>query len=86
MIKKLYLLVILFVMFLTLVKAEDCTKYEKLSSEYAKCNADLIKNKTSKKINEGKKKFNTSKLKDTLLKFKNSKTHKEFMEKMKNDN
>ena len=84
--KKLYLLLAFFVMLSTLVKAEDCEKFDKLSKEYAKCNADLIKKKTSEKINEGKKKFNSSKLKDTLIKFKNSKTHKEFMEKMKNDN
>ena len=77
--------------------AEDCSKYDKLSKEYAKCTSDKlkketsqkageIKSKTVKKIEEGKKKFNNSKLKDTLTKFKNSKNHKEFMEKMKNDN
>ena len=77
--------------------AEDCSIYDKLSKEYAKCTSDKfkketsqkaveIKSKTAKKIKEGKKKFNSSKLKDTLIKFKNSKNHKEFMEKMKNDN
>ena len=77
--------------------ADDCSKYDKLSKEYAKCTSDKlkketskkaeeIKSKTAKKIEEGKKKFNNSKLKDTLTKFKNSKNHKEFMEKMKNDN
>ena len=81
----------------TFSSAEDCSKYDKLSQEYAKCTSDKlkketsqkakeIKSKTAKKIEEGKKKFNNSKLKDTLIKFKNSKTHKEFMEKMKNDN
>ena len=82
---------------LTFSSAEDCSKYDKLSKEYAKCTSDKfkketsqkaveIKSKTAKKIKEGKKKFNSSKLKDTLTKFKNSKNHKEFMEKMKNDN
>ena len=82
---------------LTFSSAEDCSKYDKLSKEYAKCTSDKlkketsqkaeeIKSKTAKKIEEGKKKFNNSKLKDTLTKFKNSKSHKEFMKKMKNDN
>ena len=88
---------LIFLFSLTFSSAEDCSKYEKLSKEYAKCTSDKlkrgtskkseeIKSKTAKKIEEGKKKFNTSKLKDTLIKFKNSKNHKEFMEKMKNDN
>ena len=82
---------------LTFSSAEDCSKYDKLSKEYAKCTSDKlkkeasqkaeeIKSKTTKKIEKGKKKFNNLKLKDTLIKFKNSKNHKEFMEKMKNDN
>ena len=81
----------------TFSSADDCSKYDKLSKDYAKCTSDKlkketsqkageIKSKTAKKIEEGKKKFNNSKLKDTLIKFKNSKNHKEFMEKMKNDN
>ena len=81
----------------TFSSADDCSKYDKLSKDYAKCTSDKLKketsqkaeelkSKTAKKIEEGKKKFNTSKLKDTLIKFKNSKNHKEFMEKMKNDN
>ena len=82
---------------LTFSSAEDCSKYDKLGKDYAKCTSDKlkketsqkaeeIKSKTAKKIEEGKKKFNNSKLKDKLIKFKNSKNHKEFMEKMKNDN
>ena len=81
--------------------AEDCSKFEKLSKEYAKCNAKLLKKnaenlkiktsekteslkkKATAKIDEGKKKFNKSKLKEKLIKFKNSKNHKEFMEKIK---
>ena len=82
---------------LTFSSSEDCSKYDKLSKNYAKCTSDKlkketsqkaeeIKSKTVKKIKEGKKKFNNLKLKDTLTKFKNSKNHKEFMEKIKNDN
>ena len=81
--------------------AEDCSKFEKLSKKYAKCNAKLLKKnaenlkiKSSEKtkslkktatakIDEGKKIFNKSKLKEKLIKFKNSKNHKEFMEKIK---
>ena len=70
----------------------DCSKYEKLSKEYAKCTSDKlkketsqkaeeIKSKTVKKIEEGKKKLKNFNLKDKLKKFKNSKSHKEFTEK-----
>ena len=72
--------------------ADDCSKYDKLSKEYAKCTSDKLKKKTSKKteeiksktakkIDEGKKKLKNFNLKDKLNKFKNSKTHKEFTEK-----
>ena len=72
--------------------AEDCSKYDKLSKEYAKCTSDKLKKETSKKagdiksktaqkIEEGKKKLKNFNLKDKLNKFKNSKTHKEFTEK-----
>ena len=78
---------------LSIASANDCSKLKKLSKEYAECNANLIKkkayslkNKASNKIDDGKKKFNKSKLKEKLIKFKNSKNHKEFMEKIKNDN
>ena len=77
---------------LTFSYAEDCSKYDKLSKEYAKCTSDKlkketskkaneIKSKTAKKIEEGKKKLKNFNLKDKLNKFKNSKTHKEFTEK-----
>ena len=77
---------------LTYSYAEDCSKYDKLSKEYAKCTSDKlkketsqkaeeIKSKTAKKIEEGKKKLKNFNLKDKLNKFKNSKTHKEFFEK-----
>ena len=69
------------------VFAKDCSKLDKLSKEYAECNADLIKknaknlkDKASIKIEEGKKKFNKLNLKKKLLKFKNSKSHKDFVE------
>ena len=39
------------------------------------------KSKTAKKIEDGKKKLKSFNLKDKLIKFKNSKTHKEFTEK-----
>ena len=74
----------------TIVIAQDCSKLDKLSKEYAECNAKLLKknaevlkNKASDKIEQGKKKFNKSKLKEKLIKFKNSKNHKEFMDKIK---
>ena len=77
---------------LTFSSAEDCSKYDKISKEYAKCTSDKlkketskkaeeIKSKTAKKIVEGKKKLKNLNLKDKLNKFKNSKTHKEFTEK-----
>ena len=76
----------------TFSSAEDCSKYDKLTKEYAKCTseklkkgtsekAEEIKSKTAKKIEEGKKKIKNFNLKDKLKKFKNSKTHKEFTEK-----
>ena len=72
--------------------ADDCNKFDKLTKEYAKCTAELIKEKTSEKAElikektsekykEGKKKLNKLNLKEKLIKFKNSKSHKEFTEK-----
>ena len=61
--------------------ADDCNKFDKLSKEYAKCTTELIKEKTSEKYKEGKKKLNKLNLKEKLIKFKNSKSHKEFTEK-----
>ena len=77
---------------LSFSSADDCSKYEKLSKEYAKCTSDKlkketsqkakeIKSKTAKKIEESKKKLKNFNLKEKLNKFKNSKTHKEFSEK-----
>ena len=65
----------------------NVNKLDKLSKEYAECNAKLLKknaevlkNKASNKIEQGKKKFNKLNIKDKLLKFKNSKSHKDFVE------
>ena len=86
-IKILILLIPLICTNISIVLAQDCNKLDKLSKEYAKCNANLLKknaeilkNKTSNKIDEGKKKFNKLNIKDKLLKFKNSKSHKDFVE------
>ena len=62
------------------VMAQDCSKLDKLSKEYAKCNAEIIKNKTSSKIEEGKKKFFKLNIREKILKFKKSKSFKDFVE------
>ena len=87
------IIIIIFYSNLSIASEKDCNKLEKLSKEYAVCNANLVKKKTkslkniaSTKIDDSKKKFNKSKLKEKLIKFKNSKNHKEFMEKIKNGN
>ena len=85
-IKLLAYLLILTLANVNLSEADDCNKFDKLSKEYAKCKAELIKEKTSEKYKEGKKKLNKLNLKEKLIKFKNSKSHKEFMEKLKNEN
>ena len=79
-------LLILTITNVNLSVADDCNKFDKLTKEYAKCTAELIKEKTSEKYKEGKKKFNKLNLKDKLIKFKDSKSLKEFMEKLKNEN
>ena len=75
-----YLLILVFTN-VNLSLADDCSKFDKLSKEYGKCTAELIKEKTSEKYKEGKKKLNKLNLKEKLIKFKNSKSHKEFIEK-----
>ena len=40
---------------LTFSSAEDCSKYDKLSKEYAKCTSDKLKKETSQKAEEIKK-------------------------------
>ena len=66
----------------------DCSQFDKLSAKYVECSASKIKEKskdlkntTVDKIDESKKKFDGSKLKENLIKFKNSKSLSEFMEK-----
>ena len=84
---KLFVYLLIFIITnVNLSLADDCNKFDKLSKEYAKCKAELIKEKTSEKYKEGKKKLNKLNLKEKLIKFKNSKSHEEFMEKLKNEN
>ena len=66
----------------------DCSQFDKLSAKYVECSASKLKEKskdlkntTVDKIDESKKKFDGSKLKENLIKFKNSKSLSEFMEK-----
>ena len=65
----------------TFSSADDCSKYDKLSKDYAKCTSDKlkketsqkaeeIKSKTAKKIEEGKKKLKNFNLKDKLKNLK----------------
>ena len=60
------------------VLAQDCSKLDKLSKEYAECNANLLK-KNAKSLKE--KASDKFKLKEKLLKFKNSKSHTDFIKK-----
>ncbi len=81
---KIKLLAYLLILILTNVNlsvADDCNKFDKLSKEYTKCTAELIKEKASEKYKDGKKKLKKLNLKEKLIKFKNSKSHKEFTEK-----
>ncbi len=64
----------------------NCNQFDKLSAKYIECAAKKLKTSTGEKLNAGKKKFDKSSFKNTWTKFKNSKNHKEFMEKLKNDN
>jgi len=89
MIKILYILTIFFISISTSSADEiDCSEFDKLSAKYAECTALKIKEKSKElkntaveNINESKKKFDSSKLKENLIKFKNSKSLTEFMEK-----
>ena len=87
------LLIFLSTFFSVSSNIKDCSKYDKLSTDYAKCTSKLIKNKsieiknkTASKLDNTKEKVNKFNLKKKLLIFKNSKSHKEFMEKLKNEN
>ena len=86
-IKILILLTTLILTNKSIVLAQDCSKLDKLSKEYAECNAKLLKknaevlkNKASDKIEQGKKKIIKLNIKDKFLKFKNSKSHKDFVD------
>ena len=85
-------LVFLITFFITLsnsfAEEIDCSQFDKLSAKYVECSAlklkeksKNLKNTTVEKIDDGKKKFDRSVLKEKLIKFKNSKTLNEFMEK-----
>ncbi len=76
-IKLLAYLLILTITNVNLSVADDCNKFDKLSKEYAKCNAEKIKRKSSKKAKELKD--GTSK-KTQKLKEGTSKKAKELKE------
>ena len=59
----------------------DCNQFEKFSAKYIECNTKNLKKTASQKLKKEKKKFDSSSLKDKLIKFKNSKSHAEFMKK-----
>ena len=87
-VKLLFFIIIMISSNLSIASAKDCNKIEKLSKEYAECNANLLKKnakslkvKASDKFKEGKNKFDKFKLKEKLLKFKNSKSHTDFIKK-----
>ena len=87
------LLIFLSTFFSVSSNIKDCSKYDKLSTEYAKCTSEIvkeksieIKNNTVSKLDKTKEKVNNFDLKKKFLIFKNSKSHKEFMEKLKNEN
>ena len=61
----------------------NCDQFDKLSTKYIECTAKKLKTSTGEKLSAGKKKFDKSSFKKTWTKFKNSKNHKEFMEKLK---
>ena len=64
----------------------NCNQFDKLSAKYIECTAKKLKTSAGEKLNVGKKKFDKSSFKNTWTKFKDSKNHKEFMDKIKNDN
>ena len=87
--KRQLLLKSLFILFIStslFANETDCNQFDKLSAKYIECTAKKLKTSTGEKLSAGKKKFDKSSFKNTWTKFKNSKNHKEFMEKMKDDN
>ena len=82
----------IFILFLSFVstnhlKAAECNDYKKSSEDYIKCKTEIFRNKSTDIKENAKLKFNKYKhkmknydIKEKLLKFKNSKSHKEFVE------
>jgi len=89
MIKILIFLITFFISISNSIAEEiDCSQFDKLSAKYIECStlklkekSKVLKNTTVEKIDDGKKKFDGSELKENLIKFKNSKSLSEFMEK-----
>ena len=89
MIKVVFFLITFFISLSNSIAEEiDCNQFDKLSTKYVECSALKLKEKSKdlkntavEKIDDGKKKFDSSVLKEKLVKFKNSKTVSEFMEK-----
>ena len=72
----------------TLAEMINCNQFEKISAKYLECKAKNIKDKSKqvkkkivKKKEQQKEKFNRSNLKKKLIKFKNSKTLTNYVEK-----
>ena len=87
------LLITLTTCFSVFSSTKDCTIYDKFSTEYTKCTSEVIKkktieikNKATSKLDKTKENINKFDLKKKFLLFKNSKSHEEFMEKLKNEN
>ena len=80
---KIILSIIYFLLSFTHAFADNtnCEQFDKLSAKYIECNAKKLKENTSKQVDKGKKKFNNSILKEKLIKFKNSKNLKDFLDK-----
>ncbi len=82
-----YIFIFLFLLTASNVSmAEDCNKLKKLSKDFIKCKAGILKTKSSDikknadlKLNKNKHKIKNYDIKEMLLKFKNSKSHKEFI-------
>ena len=89
MIKIVFFIITFFISLSNSIAEEiDCNQFDKLSAKYVECSAlklkeksKDLKNTTMEKIDDSKKKFDGSQLKKNLIKFKNSKSLSEFMEK-----
>ncbi len=72
----------------TVAENIDCTQFKKISAKYLECttrnlkeNSKQLKQKVVKKTKKSKKDFKKTKLYTKIIKFKNSKTLTESMEK-----